>query len=73
MRKFEKIGGRTGDGRRNPWFQIIKHHGRFVVDRKKRFYHAPIDALVRVADVIPRKAFPAVPSWVKEITYHPTA
>jgi hypothetical protein len=44
-----------------------------VVDRKKRFYHAPIDALVKVADIIPRKAFPAVPSWVKEITYHPTA
>ena len=24
MAKFEKIGGRTEDGRRNPWFQVRK-------------------------------------------------
>lgn len=73
MRKFEKIGGRTADGRRNPWFQIISRHGRFVIDRNNRFYHAPVDALVKVTQYIPRRALPAVPSWVKELTYRPEA
>lgn len=73
MRKFEKIGGRTADGRRNPWFQIISRHGRFVIDRNNRFYHAPVDALVKVTQYIPRRALPAVPSWVKELTYRPAA
>ncbi|MCK0536754.1 ferritin-like domain-containing protein [Alcanivorax quisquiliarum] len=73
MRKFEKIGGRTADGRRNPWFQIISRHGRFVINRNNRFYHAPVDALVKVTQYIPRRALPAVPSWVKELTYRPAA
>lgn len=73
MRKFEKIGGRTADGRRNPWFQIISRHGRFVIDRNNRLYHAPVDALVKATQYIPRRALPAVPSWVKELTYRPAA
>ncbi|MCS4299251.1 MULTISPECIES: ferritin-like domain-containing protein [Acinetobacter] len=28
MNKFSKIGGRTVEGRRNPWFQIIQFHGK---------------------------------------------
>ncbi len=73
MRKFEKIGGRTEDGRRNPWFQIIKFHSRWVVDRNNRLYHKPVDAIVKATSYIPRKALPAVPSWVRELTYKPTA
>ncbi|MCG8610077.1 MAG: ferritin-like domain-containing protein, partial [Pseudomonadales bacterium] len=73
MRKFEKIGGRTEDGRRNPWFQIIKHHGRMVINRSNSFYHVPVDALVRLTGRIPRRALPAVPSWVYELTDKPTS
>lgn len=73
MNKFEKIGGRTADGRRNPWFQIIRHHAKFVVDRSNRAYHVPVDAIVRLTGYIPRRALPAVPSWVKELTYRPAA
>lgn len=73
MRKFEKIGGRTADGRRNPWYQIISRHGRFVIDRDNRFYHVPVDALVKATQYIPKRALPAVPSWVKELTHQPAA
>jgi hypothetical protein len=32
-----------------------------------------VDALVAITGRVPRKALPAVPSWVKELTYEPTA
>ena len=73
MKKFERIGGRTEDGRRNPWFQIIKQHGRWVTNRSNRLYHVPVDGLVKLTQYVPRRALPAVPSWVKELTYEPTA
>lgn len=73
MKKFERIGGRTEDGRRNPWYQIISRHGRIMVNRNNRIYHAPVDALVRITGKIPTGMLPKVPSWVKELTYQPTA
>lgn len=73
MQKFEKIGGRTEGGRRNPWYQIIYRHGRVMVNRQNRLYHGPVDALVRVTGRIPSAMLPKVPSWVKELTYQPTA
>lgn len=73
MKKFEQIGGRSADGRRNPWFQIIKHHSRWVMDRRNRLYHVPVDALVTLTGLIPRQALPPVPSWVKELTWKTVA
>lgn len=73
MKKFEKIGGRTADGRRNPWYQIIYRHGRVMVNRHNRFYHGPVDALVTLTGNIPTRLLPKVPSWVQELTYQPTA
>lgn len=73
MKKFEKIGGRTEDGRRNPWFQIISRHGRIMVKRSSWFYHKPVDTLVMATGKIPRSMLPRVPSWVHELTYNPTA
>ena len=73
MQKFEKIGGRTADGRRNPWFQIIKQHSRWVVNRSNTLYHVPVDAAVKLTSYIPAWALPPVPSWVKELTWKPTA
>lgn len=73
MNKFERIAGRTPEGRRNPWFQIIKHHAHIMIDRNKTFYHAPVDALVRLTDKIPERALPKVPSWIYELTAEPQA
>ncbi len=72
MDKYQRIGGRTKEGRRNPWFQIISQHGRMVVDRS-HIYHKPVDALVKLSNYIPRRALGPVPSWVKELTWRPTA
>jgi len=74
MKKFERIGGRTQEGRNNPWYQIISRHGRMVVNRRNRMYHAPVDAMVKLTDRVPEWVMPSrVPTWVKGITYKPTA
>ena len=73
MNKFKKIGGRTAEGRRNPWYQFIQHHGSIMVNRSNRLYHIPVDTAVKVTGLIPRRMLPAVPSWVKELTWQPTA
>ncbi len=74
MKKFERIGGRTQEGRNNPWYQIISRHGRMVVNRRNRMYHAPVDAMVKLTDRVPEWVMPSrMPTWVKGITYKPTA
>ncbi|MFZ5757045.1 MAG: ferritin-like domain-containing protein [Pseudomonadota bacterium] len=69
MKKFEKIGGRTEQGRRNPWYQVLSRHGKIMVDRRNRWYHAPVDAAVAASDYVPKWALPPVPTWVKAITW----
>lgn len=73
MNKFDRIAGRTPEGRRNPWFQIINRHSRIMINRKNRFYHKPIDAMVAMTDKIPEKSLPQVPSWIYELTAEPKA
>lgn len=72
MRKYRRVGG-TPQGRRSPWFQTISRHAAVVIDRRNRFYHRPIDALVRATDHIPARMLPRVPSWVTELTWRPAA
>jgi hypothetical protein len=71
MKKFGQIGGRTPEGRRNPWFRIVRAHAVVVMDRSRRYYHVPVDALVRLIDRIPKHRLPAVPRWVFELTWRP--
>ena len=33
MKMAARIGGRTVESRRNPWFQLIQFHGKKTVDR----------------------------------------
>lgn len=73
MNKFRKIGGRTEQGRRNPWYQVISRHGGWVTNRQNRLYHIPVDALVRATDFIPTRVLPPIPTWVKELTWKPAA
>ena len=71
MNKFGRIGG-TPQGRRNPWFQIIRRHGKMVVNRRHP-YHVPVDALVRLTDHYPRRLLGPIPTWVKQLTWKPAA
>lgn len=73
MKKFETIGGRTAEGRRNPWYQIISRHGRVMIDRKNYYYHVPVDAMVKASSYIPKRMLPPIPTWVKELTWNPVA
>lgn len=73
IKRFEKIGGRTEDGRRNVWYTAITRHGKVMVNRRNRYYHMPVDALVKLTGLIPASLLPPVPSWVKELTAEPVA
>ncbi len=72
IRKYRRVGGTPG-GLRNPWFQLISRHGGWMVNRRNRLYHVPVDALVRLTGRIPPRLLPQVPSWVHELTWKPTA
>lgn len=71
--KYRRIGGRTAQGRNNPWFQLIARHGQWVSDRRNRLYHVPVDLLVKATDYLPARLLPKPPSWVNELTWRPTA
>lgn len=62
LRKYRTVGGRTQQGRNNPWFQIISRHGNWVIDRSNWLYHKPVDALVKLTDLIPTRLMPKPPS-----------
>lgn len=72
MKKYRRAGSRTAEGRRNPWFQLISGHGKMVTNRSHP-YHVPVDALVSLTGRIPARALGPIPSWVKELTWQPTA
>ncbi len=71
--KYRIIGGRTEQGRRNPWFQAISRHGAVVADRSRTYYHKPVDGLVWLTGRIPSNWMPEAPSWVNELTWKPVA
>ena len=72
MNKYKRIGGRTAQGRRNPWFQIISRQAAMVVDRSHP-YHLPVDGLVRLTNHYPRRWLKPVPTWVKQLTWKTAA
>lgn len=73
MAKFKKYGGSTPEGRANPWYQLMVMHGGWVIDRKNKLYHTPVDAMVKLADKIPAWILPDVPTWVNKLTWRPFA
>jgi hypothetical protein len=73
MARFGKNGGRTPNGRRNPYFLLARRHARRFSDRSDKSYHVPANLAVRVTAHIPRWALPPVPSWVKELTWKPVS
>ncbi|SEL31392.1 reductase [Acinetobacter sp. DSM 11652] len=73
MHKFARIGGRTAEGRRNPWYQIINFHARSAMNRRNKWFHIPVDTMVKMTDKIPEKSLPKIPSWIYELTAEPKA
>ncbi|MES2885213.1 MAG: ferritin-like domain-containing protein [Pseudomonadota bacterium] len=73
LRKYRTIGGRTAQGRRNAWFQIISRHGALVANRAYSAYHRPVDGLVWLTSKLPAQWLPKPPSWVNELTWKPAA
>ena len=73
LRKYKTIGGRTAEGRRNAWFQIISRHGALVANRAYTVYHVPVDGLVWLTSKLPARWLPKPPSWVNELTWKPAA
>ncbi len=73
LRKFKRIGGRTREGRRNPWFHVLSWHSGMVA-KSDHIYHLPMNALVRLTDYYPRGLLRKhVPTWVKQLTWKTAA
>jgi len=73
LRKFTTIGGRTADGRRNPWFHILSWHSRMVANSRHP-YHLPMNALVKLSDHYPRRLLRKhIPTWVRQLTWKTAA
>lgn len=73
LRKFTQIGGRTADGRRNPWFHILSWHSAMVA-KSNHPYHIPMNALVKLTDHYPRRLLrKRIPTWVKQLTWKTAA
>jgi hypothetical protein len=44
-----------------------------VVQRRYRFYHVPVDALVKLSNHYPRRLVRPIPTWVRQISWNPYA
>ncbi len=72
IRRFDAIGSRSPAIRGYAPFQLMRTHGRMVVDRSHP-YHLLADALVAVTRRIPPRLLGPLPSWVDDLTSEPTA
>jgi hypothetical protein len=70
--RFARVGDRSPATRRNPLYQVMKHHGGWVIDRRHP-YHLFGDAMVRLTAHYPRRLLGGTPAWAKELTYEPAA
>ncbi|MBJ8347204.1 ferritin-like domain-containing protein [Antrihabitans sp. YC2-6] len=72
MDRFKKLGDRSTFTPRMPLYQVVKWHASLVVNSKHP-YHLLANTMVWASDRIPRRAFPAIPSWFNEITHEPVS
>ncbi|MGX1778628.1 ferritin-like domain-containing protein [Nocardia brasiliensis] len=70
MQRFKKLGDRSKFTPRVPLYRVVKWHSTMVINSRHP-YHLLANAMVRASDHIPRRAFPAIPTWFNEITYEP--
>jgi hypothetical protein len=67
IRRFDEIGSRSEHTRRYPAYQLMRWHGRVVVDRSHP-YHLMADGLVRATRLVPSRLLGPLPAWVDELT-----
>ncbi len=72
MRRFASVGERSDFARRLPMYQVVKMHGRWVIDRGHP-YHLFADAMVKLTAHYPKRFLRPQPTWSKELTYEPAA
>jgi len=70
LARFEKVGERQPDVRRNPSYLALKEFGKMVADRSHP-YHRVSDPVTRVMEHYPRWLLKEPPSWVHELTAEP--
>ncbi|MFT4200681.1 ferritin-like domain-containing protein [Gordonia sp. (in: high G+C Gram-positive bacteria)] len=71
--RYRSVGDRSKYVRRLPMFQLISHHGGWVVNRRNLPYHLLADSLVKVTERIPFGLVHKTPTWSTELTYEPVA
>ena len=70
LRRFEKVGDRQPDVRRNPSYLVLKEFGKMVADRSHP-YHLVSDRVTAAMGHYPRWLLREPPSWVDQLTYEP--
>jgi hypothetical protein len=72
MKRFQTLGERGDKTWRVPTYQLLKLHGRAVVNPRNP-YHWIANPLVRASDYYPKALLRPIPSWFKELTHEPAA
>ncbi len=72
MKRFKTLGDRGEKTWRVPTYQILKLHGRAVVNPRHP-YHWLANPAVWLSDRYPRALLKPIPSWFKELTHEPAA
>ncbi len=70
LARFDKVGERQPDVRRNPSYLVLKEFGKMVANRTHP-YHVLGDAMTRMIDHYPRRLLKSPPSWVDQLTAEP--
>jgi len=68
--RFEKVGDRHPDVRRNPSYLALKEFGKMVADRSHP-YHLLSDRVTQVMAHYPKRLLRRPPSWIDQLTYEP--
>jgi hypothetical protein len=66
IRRFDEAGNRSPATGRSPAYQMIRQHGRMVVQRDHP-YHLLADALVALTQQIPERALGPLPPWTERL------
>ncbi|WP_068269527.1 reductase [Aldersonia kunmingensis] len=70
--RYEKLGQRSPNTQRIPYFHVVKWHAGLAIDHTQPFQFLS-EAMGVVIDQVPNRMFGRIPSWSKELTYEPVA
>jgi hypothetical protein len=72
VNRFARLGERGEWTARVPLYQVVKWHAGMVV-KPRHPYHLLANSMVWASERVPARLLPAIPSWVREITYEPVS